>query len=266
MGYEVEGKVIGKPVDIMTSGKVFKPSKKFRNKLWFEIIGIAIVIWAAITLGYLGLGYLIITKSRDGTIADYYAHVDKYLGILNQWILGIHLIWLVPVLILIPIYVNRIEYSVITESGEAMPEVYVKKGVFNVSRKHVPFRTITNISSRAGLLDRLFGIGTIEIETAGISVHKTRWGPEEKIEGIMFYEEVRDFILAELRKFRAPYTTGTEVIQPPEMADLRREDLDTELLHTLREIRDILPRMKESDTEILRALHEIRDILKSQQK
>ncbi|MFX0090113.1 MAG: PH domain-containing protein, partial [Promethearchaeota archaeon] len=139
---------------------------------------------------------------------------------------------------------NRIEYSVITEAGEAMPEIYVKKGLLNVTRKHVPFRTITNISSRAGALDRLFGIGTVEIQTAGFSGPKSRGGPEEKIEGVVFYEEVRDFILAELRKFRAPYTTTTEVVQPHEGEVLQREYVDSEMLGILREIRDILRKQK----------------------
>ncbi len=34
-----------------------------------------------------------------------------------------------------------------------MPEVYVKQGVVTVPQKHVPFRTITNISSKAGPFD-----------------------------------------------------------------------------------------------------------------
>ncbi len=120
-----------------------------------------------------------------------------------------------------------------------MPEVYVKKGVLTITRKHVPFRTITNISSRAGPFDRLFGIGSVHIETAGYSGSQQR-GPEVKLEGIVFYEEVRDFILNELRKFKAPYVTGTEVVHPIEEPVPRTEGLDDEILITLREIRDLL--------------------------
>ncbi|NIW13281.1 MAG: PH domain-containing protein, partial [Candidatus Thorarchaeota archaeon] len=75
-------------------------------------------------------------------------------------------------MILTSIYVRSIEYSVISESGESMPEVYVQKGIFNRTRKHVPFRTITNISTKSGPLDRLFGIGSVNIETAGFSGEK----------------------------------------------------------------------------------------------
>jgi len=113
------------------------------------------------------------------------------------------------------------------------------KGIFTVTRKHVPFRTITNISSKKGLFDRFFGIGSVHIETAGYSGSQQQ-GPESKLEGIVFYEEVRDFILNKLRKFREPYVIGTEMVHPIEEPVPRMEGLDDEILITLREIRDIL--------------------------
>ncbi|NIV68274.1 PH domain-containing protein, partial [Candidatus Bathyarchaeota archaeon] len=63
-----------------------------------------------------------------------------------------------------------------------------------------PFRTITNIASRVGVFDRLFRIGTVEIQTAGYSGGPTgQGGPEEKLEGIKFYQELAQFVLRELR-------------------------------------------------------------------
>ena len=119
-----------------------------------------------------------------------------------------------------------------------MPEIYVKKGILTITRKHVPFRTITNISSNAGVFDRLFRLGSVSIETAGYS-GSNQTGPEEKLEGIRFYEEVRDFILNELRKFRTPYVTTTEPDKVEEPVP-RGPGLDDEILITLREIRDLL--------------------------
>ena len=167
------------------------------------------------------------------------SHGIYLLGSINFWTIVLDLVWLIPYMILIPSYVRSIEYSVKSESGETMPEVYVRKGIVTISRKHVPFRTITNIESKAGPFDRFFGIGSVSIETAGYSGSQTT-GPEEKLEGIVFYEEVRDFILNELRKYRAPYTTTTEVAQPKEEPVPRGEGLDDEILITLREIRDLL--------------------------
>jgi len=169
--------------------------------------------------------------------------INAWIGPVSFWAIVLNMIWLIPLLIYTPPYFRSIEFSVKAETGETMPEVYVKKGVITVTRKHVPFRTITNISSRAGPFDRLFNIGSVHIETAGYSGSQQK-GPEVKLEGIVFYEEVRDFILNELRKFKAPYVTGTEVVHPTEEPVPRMEGLDDEILTTLREIRDILKNQK----------------------
>jgi len=189
-------KVIKPPIQKITSGKIFRPAKKYVYKEWVKQICIAFTLWLGIMVCFVGLTY--------------------FMGV----------------------YINSMEYSVKAESGETMPEIYVKKGIVTITRKHVPFRTITNIYSKAGPLDRLFGLGNVNIETAGFS-GANQMGPEEKLEGVLFYEEVRDFILAELRNYREPYATGTEVSRSEERVP-RGPGLDDEILITLREIRDLL--------------------------
>ena len=229
--------MIKPPVERITSGKIFRPSRAFLYKMWAQGVMGAALIWAATMLSFVGLAYLIGMNPSEHPPGQ--VTVATYWDPINFWMVVLNLIWLVPYLIFVPAYVRSIEYSVKSESGETMPEVYVRKGIVTISRKHVPFRTITNIESKAGPFDRLFGIGSVSIETAGYSGSQTT-GPEEKLEGIVFYEEVRDFILNELRKYRAPYTTTTEVAQSKEEPVPRGEGLDDEILITLREIRDFL--------------------------
>ena len=145
--------------------------------------------------------------------------------------LFISFILMIIVAIITVFYVRTMEFQI----GEK--EVIVKKGIINKTEKHVPFRTITNVSSRYGIYDRLFGIGTVEIETAGKSGQQT--GPEEKIEGINNYFEVRDHILEVLRQFRHQYATATEVPEPTEPISYERP-FEKELLDELREIKEIL--------------------------
>jgi membrane protein YdbS with pleckstrin-like domain len=238
MGKEVKGKVIKPPIETVTSGKVFKPSKAFLHKEWTRSIATATTIWLGALIGWVLLAYLLaLVEPVDYPSAT--SLINTWIGPLNYWMIALNLIWLIPALLILPAYINSIEFSVKAESGETMPEVYVKRGIVTVTRKHVPFRTITNISSNAGPFDRLFGIGSVNIETAGFS-GANQTGPEEKLEGIVFYEEVRDFILTELRKFRDPYVTGTEVVLPVEESVPRGPGLDDEMLITLREIRDLL--------------------------
>jgi membrane protein YdbS with pleckstrin-like domain len=229
-----EARVIKPPGEKITSGRLFKPSKALRNKMWLEQILVALSFYGMFLFFVGGVGSLI---GLDDPSA--FLWLQTYWLSLNIGMWIFNLVWLIPAWILTPLYVGRIEYSVIAESGETMPEVYVRKGIISITRKHVPFRTITNISTTAGPFDRLFGIGNVNIETAGYSGQKS--GPEEKLEGFEFYEELRDFILQELRKFRAPYVTGTEVVRPHEEPVPQLPDsLDDEILLTLREMRKIL--------------------------
>ncbi len=229
-----ESKVIKPPIESMMSGRKFRPSIRFRNKMWLQGIIIVVVIWLTTIVGIVGaVGAIASPLERQ-------AFMDIFWIPLNLWYWGIALAILIPGMIYYHIYINSIEYSVLGETGEASPEIYVQKGILNKTRKHVPFRTITNISSRAGIFDRWFGIGSVEIETAGHS-GQTMSGPEEKLEGITFYEELRDFVLMELRKFTTPYVTGTEVVFPVDETVPRMEGtLEDEILLVLREIRDLL--------------------------
>ncbi len=235
---KVETKVIKPPIEKVVSGKIFKPDRAYLHKLWTKNIAIALTIWLgtvfliyAIVYGI----YLIDPMEVDGAMET----INVWLPILSWWMIKLNIVWLIPALLITPIYVNSIEYSVISESGESMPEIYVKKGILTVTRKHVPFRTITNIASKIGPFDRLFGVGNVSIETAGYS-GANQTGPEEKLEGIIFHEEVRDFILRELRQFRSPYVTTTEPDGRVEEPVPRGPGLDDEVLITLREIRDLL--------------------------
>jgi uncharacterized membrane protein YdbT with pleckstrin-like domain len=61
------------------------------------------------------------------------------------------------------VYYNTIHYEI------RQDEVIVYAGFITKTVKHVPFRTITNLQVTRGLLDRLLGLGSLYIETAGSS-------------------------------------------------------------------------------------------------
>ncbi|MHA1481118.1 MAG: PH domain-containing protein [Candidatus Thorarchaeota archaeon] len=233
--YEYDSKVIKPPVESM-SGKVIKPSKAMRNKYWFEAIVSAVSIWLVVIITFFGIFYLI--GESIGVGYEYFTAIYWEPVNLIYWIATA--IWIIPALVLIPIYLNSFEYSVRTKEGDSLPEIVTKKGILTITHKHVPLRSITNVSTRAGVLDRLFKIGNVEIETAGFS-GITQEGPEEKIQGITFYNELRDYILAEMRKFKDPYVLGTEVSSSFEEPVARMDgSLDDEILITLREMRELL--------------------------
>jgi membrane protein YdbS with pleckstrin-like domain len=240
---EIKEKVIKPPMKRITSGKIFKPSKAYLHKILLQPLIAALIIFLAVILIFIAASFLGAVVEPE-SIPYALDHINTWIFPVSFWTIIINLVWLIPVLIYIPFQFRVIEYSVKAETGEIMPEVYVKRGVVTVTRKHVPFRTITNISSKAGPFDRFFGIGSVHIETAGYSGSQQQ-GPEVKLDGIVFYEEVRDFILNELRKFKSPYVIGTEVVHPIEEPIPRMKGLDDEILITLREIRDLLKQQKD---------------------
>jgi membrane protein YdbS with pleckstrin-like domain len=186
--------VIGSGVFPEPEPRVFKPIKLFQFKLYIHVFLVFVIITIIISIFVFLLGFLGDEPPLLEIAGSLGMTLDQLYGVLIIGYLFISIIWVVPCLILIPIYIRSFKYVV---HGT---EVVVHKGLINKSEKHVPFRTITHISSRAGIFDRLFGIGTVEIQTAGGSGAST--APEEKIEGIRVYREVRDFILNQLRNLK----------------------------------------------------------------
>ena len=218
----------------IVKGKPFYPLAALRNKFCLSVITAFFVITAAI------FGFLSFLAFMSGFDNDPSPSGDDFgLWISASWpgLVAVYfLIWLgmIPILfVLIDYYVRSMEFIILDN------EVILKKGVINKEVKHIPFRTITNVSSRYGIYDRFFGIGTCELETAGKSGQQR--GPEAKIEGIRNFVEVRDLILEMLRQFRGQYATTTEV-EPPPSPPASGQGFHGEMLAELREIKRIISR------------------------
>ncbi|MHA2203841.1 MAG: PH domain-containing protein [Candidatus Hodarchaeales archaeon] len=219
-------------INTIQKGKPFYPVSAFRNKLFLYIITTFIGI-TGIIFGFGGMILFFVNLDEDPSGDGFGRWLTNYSQDLISWYLLISVILMLLAAILAIFYVRNIEY--ILEDTE----VIVRKGIINKTIKHVPFRTITNVSSRYGIYDRLFGIGTCEIETAGKSGQQT--GPEEKIEGIRNFREVRDDVLSELRRFRGQYATTTEVEHPAQYEEAIGDiALQKEVLDELRQIKEIL--------------------------
>ncbi|TET10904.1 MAG: hypothetical protein E3J86_04335 [Candidatus Thorarchaeota archaeon] len=249
-----EGRVIKPPMEQVTSGRVFHPDNAFLYKKWLRVFIILILIWVAIFVFFALLSnpeFLLIAHDLSfwteflivlgwDTVNQYY-----WLGAISVFVL-----WMIYTYI----YVKRIDYSLAGWEGEVSPEIFVRKGIIQITQKHVPFRVITYVKTRRGVFDRLFGIGTIQIETAAksstsraggvialIFQRLTRGGAgAENIEGVKFHEELRDFILRELRGF-------SRVPLPREVTRGRKMSvLNQNTLHAFMEIRDELRESRKS--------------------
>ena len=245
-----DGRVIKPPMEQVTSGRVFHPDNAFLYKKWLRVFIIIVLIWAAI--------FVFFALANDPVfIADIsaisiWAEILFDLGweTLNLYYLltagSMFVLWMVYTYI----YVKRIDYSLASWEGDVSPEIFVKKGIIQITQRHVPFRNITYVKTRRGIFDRLFGIGTIQIETA-TKLSTTQGGGiialilqrlmrggagAENIEGVKFHEELRDFILRELRGFsRVPLS-----IEESGKIRRRKKIFNRDTLEAFREVRDAL--------------------------
>ena len=76
---------------------------------------------------------------------------------------GLGLIGILIIVLISGPYYRSLKYEIMDE------EVIVRAGIITKSVKHVPYRTVTNLVVKRGILDRLFGLGTLNIQTAGMS-------------------------------------------------------------------------------------------------
>ena len=190
--------------------RILKPSRKYLTKSYLII---AILALGILLCGLL-IGALITTDENAGVEAIWWS-----LGVT----LGLNLLWGVPAVLLMAPYFRSLRYEIHEE------QVVMHVGVITRSVKYVPFRTVTNMKINRGPLDRLFGIGTLQIQTAGIS------GSEQAEQGLVGLEDpqaVYDLAVRALRRFRGAMS--------PTAADVDEEDLLIAILEEVRGIRQSL--------------------------
>ena len=194
-----------------------------RALLWKDYL-IAFLVWVVVGIGLILLSWFILFVADDPPPANVLSTFT-----LIFWAASI--IFFILVAILSPLYVRSMEFIV---HGN---EVIVRKGLINKTVKYCPYRTVTNISTTAGPLDRLFGIGCVNVQTAGKG---GATGPEEKLEGLPLYHEIRDYILRQLRMYHAG-VSGGEVPTPKEKDQLL---VQREMINELREIKQLFKQKK----------------------
>lgn len=192
-----------------------KPSPKYlaRMRVVLTLIALAIVASSSI-LGLLialgeGIKVLLLAALISGLLAAGF--------------------WIVAQILVGPYY-NSLRYEVEDD------EVIVRAGIWTHSVKHVPYRTVTNMTVKRDVLDRMLGLGTLRIQTAGMS---GQTGAEETLAGMDNAQEVYETVAAQLRRFRggmAPTQADAEEAPIPALPD----DALAQLLAEVRAIRQTL--------------------------
>jgi membrane protein YdbS with pleckstrin-like domain len=156
-----------------------KPAGSYLRKLWVTYTIIAVL---TVFVSYL-FGLLV------GIDEGY--HVTVAITAYAAFFAG--LFWIIAIVMSV-FYYRSLSYEIQDD------EIIVRVGIVTKSVKHVPYRTVTNISIKRGILDRfLFDIGTLAIQTAGMSGTS---GAEQSLVGLDDVQAIYDDVVGKLREFR----------------------------------------------------------------
>ncbi|MGD9101398.1 MAG: PH domain-containing protein [Anaerolineae bacterium] len=174
-----------------------KPSPKYLTKMYVSITIVAVLILLSAAL----LSFLITLDSDPD--ADDAARI-----IFIVTLVCVVLCWL-PALFLARAYYRSLRYEIQDD------EVIVHVGIWTQSVKHVPYRTVTNITVKRDIFDRwFFDLGSLNIQTAGMS---GATGAEESLVGLPNFQEAYDTVAAQLQRFRGSMgPTAAEVEVEPD--------------------------------------------------
>jgi len=189
----------------------FRPSRKFLYKKLLQVILTGMLA--------LGLSFLIASWSGDWISgAEGASH--------GRWIaLAINLVWFVPALFLMYPYYRSYFYEIHED------EVVMHTGILTRRVTHVPLQRITNLEVLRGPFDRVLGLGTIHIQTAGSTEH-TRG--TECLVGLQNFKEVFDQLTSGITR-----TQKAEVANINTSPDIKNEMLDS-LMEEMKKIRSLL--------------------------
>lgn len=192
----------------------FEPHKKLITKqIWvLATITLFIFLLALILQLLIPLGGKA-TAAEVGTIVYSIA-----LGLsLLMWIISL------PISVL---WVKNLHYYVEEE------RIRIHYGILSKIQQNIPFKAITDFILHRSLYDRILGIGSIRIQTAGQSATAT--GYEGNIAGLIEWENIYDELRKILMKKKA--TMGITGVDEPES----EEEILKEILNELREIKEQL--------------------------
>jgi len=132
--------------------------------------------------------------------------------------------WFILAVIWIPLYYKTLNYYIKND------HIRIEGGVWWRRIKTIPFRMITDIKAMQGPLARVFGIGYLNIQTAGMGAQNVAEGV---LRGLSDYKEKQTEILKRVRE----YSPKGEIKTTVEVPLKSEEKLLKEMLNELKEIR-----------------------------
>ena len=188
-----------------------KPDKKYFTKVLWILMTISVLVLIILAIVH----FLIVVNAGEIEVA--------YI----LWLVGIILLFLMwlfttPIAYL---WIKNLEYTILTDG------IRIHKGIITKIQQNIPFRAITDFALQRTLFDRMLGIGSIKIQTAGQSHSPT--GYEGKLGGLINFSEWH----ADLREKVKNLHPMSEAVTTSESSIISERDLLKQILTELKQIR-----------------------------
>ena len=189
----------------------FKPDRKYFTKVLFMqlTISVALIIIMAII-------HLII-KMTNGNPET--AYIIWLIGILCLFIM-----WIKSSLIA-HLWIKNLEYIIHED------RVKIHKGILTKTQQNIPFRAITDFALERTLYDRMLGIGSVKIQTAGQSHQPS--GYEGKLGGLLEYDKWHSELREKVKSLH-PISESITITETDKISDTA---VLKQILEELKEIR-----------------------------
>jgi len=189
-----------------------KPDKKYQTaQLLILSVLSSLIIIGAVVLN-------IIIYLEAGSDSD---------GIMVIWLLCLGLIsimWIVS-FPLIYLWIKNLSYFIHDD------RITIQSGIITKKEQNIPYRSITDFVLERGPFDRILGIGTIKIQTAGQSTSAT--GYEGSLSGLLDYEPIHTDLREKLKSLH-PISESITTSESVKQSD---DSVLVQILEELKEIR-----------------------------
>ena len=190
---------------------IIKPNKKY----WTAQILILTTI-SGLTLISAGVLHLIINYSNPDPEFTFVLWVICCGANLLMWVISYPIIHL---------WTKNLTYIVQNE------RVTILSGILTKKEQNIPYRSITDFVLKRGPFDRILGIGTILVQTAGQSTSAT--GYEGSLSGLIDYESIHGDLKDKLKSLH-PISESTTTSEP---AQIGNDNVLNQILNELKKIR-----------------------------
>ena len=189
----------------------FKPDRKYFIKvLWIQF---TITVFLIILMAIL---HMIIMLASGNLEAIYAVWTIGILCLILMWIFSTIISYL---------WIKNLEYIIRDD------RVNIHMGILTKTQKNIPFRAVTDFVLVRTLYDRMLGIGSVKIQTAGQSMQPS--GYEGKLGGLLDYDKWHSELREKISSLH-PVSGSLTTTEPEKKLDM---DLLKEILEELKQIK-----------------------------